>query len=126
MYTYIRMQPYKNVGHMPVFAGLEALHYIHAYKYIHIYTHIHAAIQERGGCASVRRFGSTYMHTYTHAYIYKQIHTYIYMQPYKSVGDVPVFAGLEAFTLRSLGLTSLEGLGSHPEVCVCVCVNLCV
>lgn len=34
----------------------------------------------------------------------------------KAVGQVPVFTGLETFTLRSLALTSLHGLGVHPEV----------
>lgn len=34
----------------------------------------------------------------------------------KAVGQVPVFTGLETFTLRSLALTSLNGLGVHPEV----------
>lgn len=34
----------------------------------------------------------------------------------KAVGQVPVFTGLETFTLRSLSLTSLHGLGVHPEV----------
>ena len=32
----------------------------------------------------------------------------------KAVGQVPVFTGLETFTLRSLALTSLHGLGVHP------------
>jgi hypothetical protein len=35
---------------------------------------------------------------------------------HKAVGQVPVFTGLETFTLRSLALTSLHGLGVHPEV----------
>ena len=34
----------------------------------------------------------------------------------RPVGQVPVFTGLETFTLRSLALTSLHGLGVHPEV----------
>lgn len=35
----------------------------------------------------------------------------------KTVGQVPVFTGLGTFTLRSLSLTSLQGLGQHAEVC---------
>ena len=34
----------------------------------------------------------------------------------KTVGQVPVFTGLGTFTLRSLSLTSLHGLGQHSEV----------
>ena len=36
--------------------------------------------------------------------------------PSKSCGQLPVIPGLEVFTIRSLGLTSLRGMGVHPEV----------
>jgi hypothetical protein len=36
--------------------------------------------------------------------------------PSKNCGQLPLIAGLEVFTLRSLGLTSLRGMGVHPEV----------
>eukprot|EP00960_Hanusia_phi_P049496 759578-Hanusia_phi.AAC.1 len=34
----------------------------------------------------------------------------------KAVGQIPVFAGLGTFTIRSLSLTSLKGIGVHAEV----------
>ncbi|EKX54157.1 hypothetical protein GUITHDRAFT_100404 [Guillardia theta CCMP2712] len=34
----------------------------------------------------------------------------------KAVGQIPVFAGLGTFTIRSLSLTSLKGMGMHAEV----------
>lgn len=38
------------------------------------------------------------------------------LQRLKTVGQLPVFPGLDIFTLRSLGITSLRGIGRHPEV----------
>ena len=34
----------------------------------------------------------------------------------KRVGQLPVFSGLDTFTLRNMSITHLDGMGLHPEV----------
>jgi hypothetical protein len=34
----------------------------------------------------------------------------------KRVGQLPVFSGMETFTLRNMGITHLEGMGVHREI----------